>query len=468
MNEPIILKNSFAMGLVAMLQIVAPALIAVACLYTVFAAYGEPVQPYVHSMALVVGLLALLFSRPTRMMQPQLLPGSFPIALGVVARWMALLAVLLAIGYVTRFSTYYSRRAVLTWAALTPGLILVATLALSELMRRLLRDPKNSRRTVMAGYTDLSLSLARRLMRSSDFCMTVDGFFDDRGHERLNISLDLRLLGKLNDLPAYVRQHGIGVIFIALPIRHVRRVMDLVEELRDTTASIYYVPDIFVFDLIQARSGAIDGIPVISMCETPLWGYRAATKRLTDIMISALVLLLTAPLLVALAIAVKFSSPGPAIFRQRRYGLNGEEITVYKFRTMRVHENGAKLVQATKDDPRTTKIGRFLRRYSLDELPQLINVLQGSMSLVGPRPHAVEHNEMYRKLIKGYMVRHKMSPGLTGLAQVNGMRGETRTLDQMEARVRYDLEYLRNWSLRLDLEIIAKTVVRVLRDSQAF
>jgi putative colanic acid biosynthesis UDP-glucose lipid carrier transferase len=149
-----------------------------------------------------------------------------------------------------------------------------------------------------------------------------------------------------------------------------------------------------------------------------------------------------------LAIAVKYSSPGPAIFRQRRYGLNGEEITVYKFRTMRVHENGATLVQATKDDPRTTKIGRFLRRYSLDELPQLINVLQGSMSLVGPRPHAVEHNEMYRKLIKGYMVRHKMSPGLTGLAQVNGMRGETRTLDQMEARVRYDLEYLRNWSPR--------------------
>jgi putative colanic acid biosynthesis UDP-glucose lipid carrier transferase len=172
--------------------------------------------------------------------------------------------------------------------------------------------------------------------------------------------------------------------------------------------------------------------------------------------------------MVALAIAVKFSSPGPAIFRQRRYGLNGEEITVYKFRTMRVHEDGTKLVQASKDDPRTTKIGRFLRRYSLDELPQLVNVLQGSMSLVGPRPHAVEHNEMYRKLIKGYMVRHKMSPGLTGLAQVNGMRGETRTLDQMEARVRYDLEYLRNWSIRLDLEIIAKTIVRVLRDSQAF
>ncbi|HEY6454167.1 MAG TPA: undecaprenyl-phosphate glucose phosphotransferase [Steroidobacteraceae bacterium] len=468
MNEPVILRNSFAMGLVAMLQIIAPALIAVSCLYAVFAAYGEPVQQYVHSMSLVVGLLALLFSRPSRMLQPQLLPGSFPIALGVVARWVALLAVLLAIGYLTRFSSYYARRVVLTWAAITPGFILIATLVLSEVMRRLLRDPKNSRKTVVAGYTDLSLSLTRRLMRSSDFCMTVEGFFDDRGPDRLKINGDLRLLGKLSDLPAYVREHGVGVIFIALPIRHVRRVMDLVQELRDTTASIYYVPDIFVFDLIQARSGAIDGIPVISMCETPLWGYRAATKRLTDIAISVLVLLLVAPLMVVLAIAVKCSSPGPAIFRQRRYGLNGEEITVYKFRSMRVQGDDAKVVQATKDDPRTTKIGRFLRRYSLDELPQLINVLEGSMSLVGPRPHAVEHNEMYRKLIKGYMMRHKMLPGVTGLAQVNGMRGETRTLDQMEARIRYDLEYLRNWSVRLDLEILAKTVLRVLRDSQAF
>jgi putative colanic acid biosysnthesis UDP-glucose lipid carrier transferase len=468
MNEPVILKNSFEMGLVAVLQIVAPALIAVSCLYAVFAAYGEPLQQYVQSMALVVGLLALLFARPSRMAQPQLLPGSFPIALGVVARWVALLVILLAIGYLTRFSQYYSRRAVLTWAVITPAFLLIATLVLAEVMRRLLRHPKNGRKTVVAGYNELSLGLARRLMHSSDFCMTVQGFFDDRGQERLNIDPDVRLLGKLNDLPAYVRQNDVAVIFIALPIRHVRRVMDLVDELRDTTASIYFVPDIFVFDLIQARSGSIDGIPVISMCETPLWGYRAATKRLTDIMISALILVLIVPLLAALAVAVKCSSPGPAIFRQRRYGLNGEEITVYKFRTMRVQAEGSTVVQASKDDPRTTRIGRFLRRYSLDELPQLVNVLEGSMSLVGPRPHAVEHNEIYRKLIKGYMVRHKMLPGVTGLAQINGMRGETRTLDQMEARVRYDLEYLRNWSIALDMEIIAKTVVRVLSDSKAY
>ena len=337
MNEPVILRNSFAMGLVAVLQIIAPAFIAVASLYVVFAAYREPIGQYVHSMALVVGLLALLFSRPTRMLQPQLLPGSVSIAFGVLARWLALLAILLAIGYVTRFSGYYARRAVLTWAVATPAPVLVATLLLTEVMRRLLRDPRNARRTVIAGYTEPSLALARRLVQST-FCMKVEGFFDDRGHERLNLNEDVRLLGRLEELPAYVRDHGIAVIFIALPIRHVRRVMNLLDELRDTTASIYYVPDIFVYDLIQARSGAIDGIPVISMCETPFWGYRGATKRFVDLLISSVLLLLVAPLMVAVAVAVKFSSPGPAIFRQRRYGLNGEEITVYKFRTMRVHE----------------------------------------------------------------------------------------------------------------------------------
>jgi len=204
------------------------------------------------------------------------------------------------------------------------------------------------------------------------------------------------------------------------------------------------------------------------MCETPFYGARGMSKRVADVLVSAAVLLATAPLLIAIAAAIKLTSAGPAIFRQRRYGLNGEEITVYKFRTMRVMENGGEITQASRDDPRTTSIGRFLRRYSLDELPQLVNVLQGRMSLVGPRPHAVAHNEMYRKLIKGYMIRHKVRPGITGLAQVNGLRGETRTIEQMEARIRYDLEYLRNWSIGLDLQILAKTAVRVLNDSKAF
>jgi len=211
----------------------------------------------------------------------------------------------------------------------------------------------------------------------------------------------------------------------------------------------------------------IEGIPALSMCESPFFGYRAIAKRATDVLISATALLLAAPLMLAIALLVRLTSRGPVIFRQRRYGLNGEEIMVYKFRTMTVTDDGPMIVQATKLDPRTTRVGRFLRRYSLDELPQLMNVLGGQMSLVGPRPHAVAHNELYRKLIKGYMLRHKVKPGITGLAQVNGLRGETRTVEQMEARIRFDLEYLRNWSLELDLQILAKTVLRVFNDTKA-
>jgi putative colanic acid biosynthesis UDP-glucose lipid carrier transferase len=191
-------------------------------------------------------------------------------------------------------------------------------------------------------------------------------------------------------------------------------------------------------------------------------------KRGSDIVFSIGILTLIFPVLLVVAAAVKWTSPGPVIFKQRRYGLDGEEILVYKFRSMSVTENGATVTQATKNDSRITPLGAILRRTSLDELPQFINVLQGRMSIVGPRPHAVAHNEMYRKLIKGYMVRHKVKPGITGWAQVNGYRGETDTLDKMQGRIDYDLDYLRNWSLRLDIHIILKTVRLVLKDQKAY
>jgi putative colanic acid biosynthesis UDP-glucose lipid carrier transferase len=244
--------------------------------------------------------------------------------------------------------------------------------------------------------------------------------------------------------------------------------MDLLDDLRDTTASIYYVPDIFVFDLIQARSSHLNGVPVVAMCETPFYGYRGLIKRLVDIVISATFLVCGLPLLFIIACLVRISSPGPILFRQRRYGLDGNEIVVYKFRSMTVTEDGAQVKQASRTDTRITPIGRFLRRSSLDELPQFINVLQGRMSLVGPRPHAVAHNEEYRKLIKGYMVRHKVKPGITGLAQINGARGETSQLEEMEKRIRYDLEYLRRWTPALDFKILFLTLWRLFSDDKAY
>jgi len=294
------------------------------------------------------------------------------------------------------------------------------------------------------------------------------GFFDDRNPARLGCDGSEQLIGKTDDLAAYVRAHAIDTIFITLPMASQPRIMKLLDELRDTTASVYFAPDIFLFDLIQARMDNIGSVPIVAVCETPFYGIAGLIKRASDIVIATLILILIAPVMLAIAVAVKLESPGPALFKQRRYGLDGKEIIVYKFRSMTVCEDGGVIKQATKNDLRITRLGAILRKTSLDELPQFINVLQGRMSVVGPRPHAVAHNELYRKLIKGYMVRHKVKPGITGWAQVNGLRGETDTLDKMKARIEFDLAYLRNWSLRLDLSIILRTILVVLKDRHAY
>jgi putative colanic acid biosynthesis UDP-glucose lipid carrier transferase len=226
----------------------------------------------------------------------------------------------------------------------------------------------------------------------------------------------------------------------------------------DTTASIYFVPDIFITDMIQGYVDFVQGMPVVAVHGTPFTGLNGLIKRVGDIVFSLLILAVLSPLLLIIALGVKLSSPGPVIFRQRRYGLDGKEIIVYKFRTMTVTEDGAVIRQATRRDERVTPLGAFLRRTWLDEFPQFVNVLQGRMSVIGPRPHAVAHNEMYRKLIKRYMLRHKVKPGISGWAQVNGLRGETETVEKMKARIEFDLDYVRNWSLQLDFWILAKTV----------
>jgi putative colanic acid biosynthesis UDP-glucose lipid carrier transferase len=290
------------------------------------------------------------------------------------------------------------------------------------------------------------------------------GYFDDRGGSRINE----KVLGPLSALGDYVRANNVEVIYIALPMASQPRILKILEELHDTTASIYFVPDIFVFDLIQARVDSIADLPVVAVCETPFYGFNGLIKRVSDFVLAGTILVLIAPLLVAIAIGVKLSSPGPILFKQRRYGVDGRKIVVYKFRTMTVAEDGDVVRQATRNDARVTRLGALLRKTSLDELPQFINVLQGRMSVVGPRPHAVAHNELYRKLIRGYMIRHKVRPGITGLAQVNGFRGETETVDKMKGRIEYDLAYLRNWSVLLDLQIVLKTVVVVLRKQNAY
>jgi putative colanic acid biosysnthesis UDP-glucose lipid carrier transferase len=468
MIQTVVFRRSSSVAILTLLQTAIPPAIVAGCLYMAAFLYGVPfVDAYVY-MAVLAAVLAIALLRSTNGVAEHVLLRDAPLAAGVIWRWLLLLGLLLAVGYATKFSAEFSRRVVLTWMLVTPVFLILGALLLRELMRALLLDPASARSVVFAGCNPASLSLSDRIEQHSELSMRVEGFFDDRGPDRLGLQRDVRLLGKLPEVAAYVRSRRIDVIFIALPLRHIRRVADLMDELRDTTASIYYVPDVFVFALIQARTGEIMGIPVVSLCETPFYGVRGVTKRLTDVVIASLVVVALLPLLVLIAFAVRYSSPGPIIFKQRRYGLDGREIQVYKFRTMKVTEDGEHVPQATRDDLRLTPIGGFLRRYSLDELPQLINVLQGRMSLVGPRPHAVAHNEQYRKLIKGYMLRHKVLPGITGLAQVNGCRGETSRLEEMQARVNYDLEYLRNWSPILDIKILALTALRLVRDERAY
>jgi len=253
-----------------------------------------------------------------------------------------------------------------------------------------------------------------------------------------------------------------------LPAASRATVEHLVDRLSDTTVSVFMVPDYFTNSLFHGHWSTLEGIPVVSVFDTPFWGTDGWLKRAEDLVLASLILLLVSIPMLLVATAVKLSSPGPVLFRQRRYGIDGKQIEVWKFRTMRVCEDGAVVTQATRGDPRVTPVGGFLRRTSLDELPQFFNVLRGEMSIVGPRPHAVAHNEEYRKKIKGYMLRHKVKPGITGWAQVNGWRGETDTLDKMARRVEHDLWYIRNWSVWLDLEIVILTALRGFTGKSAY
>ena len=465
MAQPVLVKQSFLIALLTGAQAVMPALIAVFCLIATVALYGTPFNA---SATVVLVVLCLVLIRAPGDVSTQL-TSERTVAMAVVLfHWLLLSIALLAIDVLTSSLDAYPRRVLLTWVIATPAALVLSTFGMHEVMRRFLMSAFDNRKAIFAGYNNSSQDLANRLKDNPGMRIEVAGFFDDRSVDRLAMKSDNRLIGNLSDVAKFVNEQGVDIIFIALPIRHIQRVMNLLDDLRDTTASIYYVPDIFVFDLIQARSGEVQGIPVVAMCETPFYGYRGVTKRLTDIGLSAGILLMTLPIFLAVGVLVKLTSPGPIIFKQRRYGLDGREIAIYKFRSMRVTEDGEKIQQAKKVDSRITPIGRFLRRSSLDELPQLINVLQGRMSLVGPRPHAIAHNEEYRKLIKGYMVRHKVLPGITGLAQVNGCRGETEKLEDMEARVNYDLDYLRFWTPMLDIKILLLTVVKVFRDDKAY
>ncbi|MDZ4852889.1 MAG: undecaprenyl-phosphate glucose phosphotransferase [Pirellulaceae bacterium] len=373
--------------------------------------------------------------------------------------WVLSMTTLLGIGFLTRIADSFSRSSVIAWFLLAGLGLMLARMFFRTILETCHRNGIGVKRAAIAGLNELGLKVAENSMLHPECGLKILGFFDDREPHRVTKVPDGKpgLRGTIDEMLTMVKAGEIDTVLVTLPMRAEKRIQSIMNELSDTTASVYIVPDFFVFELLHSRWSVVGGLPVVSVFESPLYGVDGVVKRGLDMLIASLGLIFVLPILLVCGLLVRLSSPGPIFFRQKRYGLDGREILVWKFRSMLVCDNGPIVKQATKDDPRVTPIGRILRRTSLDELPQLFNVIAGNMSLVGPRPHANAHNEHFRKLIRGYMLRHKVKPGITGLAQVEGSRGETDTVEKMQMRIDLDHRYIREWSLWLDLKILMKT-----------
>jgi len=356
---------------------------------------------------------------------------------------------------------------------LTTLCVMTATRLILRRTQTLLRARGvNTRGYAVVGCNELGEILVQNIKDSPELGLKLVGFYDDRSIDRsqshdLDDAAEMRI-GDIDTLVREAREGKINMIYITFPMRAEDRIRSVLARLSDTTASVYIVPDFFVFQLLCSRWTIIGGLPSVSVFENPLYGVDGFVKRMLDVAVAVCLLILLALPMLLIAGFIRHGSPGPIFFRQKRYGLDGKEILVWKFRSMTVCDNGDRIEQARPNDPRVTRIGAILRRTSLDELPQLFNVLMGTMSLVGPRPHASAHNELYRSQIQGYMLRHKVKPGITGLAQVNGYRGETDTLEKMEKRVECDHRYIREWSLWMDLKILLKTLLIVFKPQNAY
>jgi len=388
--------------------------------------------------------------------------------LDIFVRWTLVLGCLWLLLHLSKLGDRFQFHVLATWALITPFFLWLSESGARWMLTRSQMNAAGLRKAVIVGLTEPGLRLEQQLIRDPSLRVQVAGYFEDRCSDRLPVEGLNRILGRPAELPAFVRENNINVAYVTLPMTRHSRMLEMLDALRDSTVSIYFVPNLHVFDLVQARLDVLGGIPVVAVCESPFYGASSIAKRLSDLVIATLLLVACAPLLLFVALGVRLSSPGPIMFKQRRYGLDGREILIFKFRSMTVTEDGAtEYRQVIEGDARVTRFGAFIRRFSLDELPQLLNVLEGSLSMVGPRPHAIAVNEQYRKLIPGYMLRHKIKPGITGWAQVNGYRGGDN-LELMRKRVEYDMDYLRHWSLALDLWIILRTAAIVWRDKTAY
>jgi putative colanic acid biosynthesis UDP-glucose lipid carrier transferase len=433
----------------------------------------EPIFfPHYLLLASVYIFISLIIFRAFHLYRPWRGVNFFLLVRQVSLAWIVCALILIFIGYVSKASNYFSRSVMLTWMVLSPIALIILRIVVYQGLKWARSQGYNSRAVVIAGAGDLGKRLAKRIVDSLSLGMNFLGFFDDnligQHIEVQPNNKSFPVLGNLDYMIDYVKNNKVNIVYLALPLRAEARLREIIYKLKDTTASVYFIPDIFVFSLLHATLIDLKGIPMISLWESPFYGINSFLKRAEDLILSSVILILISPLMLLIVLIIKLTSPGPIIFKQRRYGLNGREIIVRKFRTMKVCEDGAEIIQAIQNDKRVTMIGKFLRRTGFDELPQFFNVLAGTMSIVGPRPHAIAHNEFYRQCISGYMLRHTVKPGITGWAQINGWRGETETREKMEGRVELDLEYLSRWSLWFDLKIIFISIFRIFSDKYAY
>jgi putative colanic acid biosysnthesis UDP-glucose lipid carrier transferase len=388
----------------------------------------------------------------------------------LLATWTTTMFVILFLGYALKVSDMYSRAAVITWSVLSPTILGTWQAIVRTCLTEARALGYNIRRVAIVGATDQGMQLAREVLGAPWMGLKLVGIFDDRAPAPGRIPDDLPspLLGTTADLLAELRRERVDMVYVTLPINQTDRIGRLLNALSNTTTSVYFVPDMFLFTMFTGRWVRIGDLPAVSVFETPFYGIGGWIKRAEDLAIASIVLTVMAVPMLIIGAAIRWTSPGPVLFRQRRYGLDGREFGMWKFRTMTLCQDADDIPQATRHDPRVTRVGAFLRRTSLDELPQFFNVLGGTMSVIGPRPHATAHNEYYRRLVRHYMVRHKVRPGISGWAQASGWRGETDTIEKMEARIEHDLWYIRNWSVLLDLKIILLTLRDGWRDVNAY
>lgn len=387
----------------------------------------------------------------------------------IIVTWLVTFLFLIFIIFAAKTSEEFSRFVLISWLLSTPLLLIASRYVLRSLQASLKRIGINNHNIAIAGITEQGLRFAEMIDSQPDSGFQIAGFYSLEEHaNQPELPRQYAHLGNVDTMIEAARIGEWDQIYLAPSSAQSEASMRLINELADTITPIRLIPDNFTNSLLHSRYVEIAETPILRIYDAPMSAQRAFIKRIEDLFLGVFLLLLVSPLMLIIASTIKLSSPGPILFKQTRHGLRGEKFQVLKFRTMSVCENGGRIQQATRNDCRITRIGAFLRKTSLDELPQFFNVLQGHMSIVGPRPHAVAHNEEYRHLIPGYMRRHLMKPGITGWAQVNGWRGETDTLFKMEKRVELDMEYIRSWSLALDLRIILVTAFKTLNDKNAY